>query len=213
MKKPVKFWFSLLTITNLLSLVAVGVLAYSNWQLNQRLEQTQAVAHQWNPGSATGSPQAPGLTTPSWDPFAPLGNAQQQDPFAAMHQRMQQMLERFSSGNDWFNSPLFSTPGLGLGSGSPKISTEDKGDYYRVTVTLPEGQSMEINTEIEDQQLRIHGKVEQSSSHPASGLAQSFSSSEFTRTITLPEPVDEAAMTVEQKDHRVEIKIPKRKSS
>jgi HSP20 family molecular chaperone IbpA len=208
MKKRVKFWLSLLAATNFLCLIAVGVLAYSNLQLSQALDQqNNEMAYQ----SLT-SPKNGNAQQRTWDPFAPFNPSSQQDPFEAMHQRMQQMMERFSAGNDWFNSPLFSTPGLGFDANRPKISSEDKGDYYWVTVTLPEGQTMEVNTEIENQQLTIRGKVEQSSSsHPANAFAQSFSSREFSQTITLPEPVDEAAMTVQQKDNRVEIKIPKRK--
>ncbi len=203
MKKRIKLWLSALAISNTLCLIGIAFLGYSLSQLK---------FHQENGLDSSLSNSSSSL--PAWDPFGQFNNPNNSDPIKDMHQRMQKMLGSFAPGNDWFStSPFHSSPfdSFGLGAGSPKITSHDKGDHFLVTISLPEGQNMEVSTEIENQQLHIIGKVQQSArANQSNGLSQAFSSSQFSQSITLPEPVDEAAMTVEHNGNQVEIKIPKR---
>lgn len=221
MKKQIKLWLSALIVSNTLCLIGMAFLGYHVWQLKSHQQSildgsSPALAfgstQQHMPPKGQSSPQTNSSSgLPTWDPFDQFNNS---DPFKNMHQRMQIMLESFAPGNDWFStSPFNSSPfdSLGLGTGSPKITSHDKGDHFLVTISLPDGQNMEVNTEIENQQLHIKGKVQLSArANQSNGLSQAFSSSQFSQSITLPEPVDEAAMTVEHNGNQIEIKIPKR---
>ncbi len=224
MKKRIQLWLTALVVSNTICLMGMAVLGYHVWQIKS---QQQSLLDGPSPalafGSAQQSMQSSGQSSPQansssglpkWDPFDQFHSPSNSDPFKDMHQRMQKMLESFASGNDWFStSPFHSSPFdlPALGAGSPKITSHDKGDHFLVTISLPEGQNMEVSTEIENQQLHIRGKVQQSArANQSNGLSQAFSSSQFSQSITLPEPVDEAAMTVEHNGNQVEIKIPKR---
>ncbi len=167
-------------------------LAFYSWQLRSELQSAeQKIAEQGRP--------FPLLTDP-WlsksDPF---------DAFTDMRSRIDDMMESFSN-DKFFNSPSFDLFAFDV----PEISMDESKTAYVITMDVPKGQAVEINTKLEDQRLSLTGVVKDSKSN-ARGQQSIVSSSvrQFTRSFYFPLAVDEAAMTVEQSDDNITITVPK----
>ena len=125
--------------------------------------------------------------------------------FSQMQNQMDNMMRQMSRGHS-----IFSQHGFGLSPSSPKITMNEDADKYKVTVQVPEGEDVEINTDLTDNQLTISGKVRQQSSTDSSGAQrQSLAISQFSQSLSLPGPVDNAHMKEEDKGNQIVITIPK----
>jgi HSP20 family molecular chaperone IbpA len=82
-------------------------------------------------------------------------------------------------------------------------------------VKVPRGENLQLNTDLADNTLTISGKVESAArDDDASGqlIGQAESVSQFSQSITLDDPVDEAGMKVDRDGGDIVITIPKQLS-
>jgi len=100
-------------------------------------------------------------------------------------------------------SYLFNKTQVGL---SPTINVDETDKAYIVTVNMPQGETVELNTNISGRVLTVSGKVINTSSGKQTQLR---SSRQFSQTLNLSNPVDEAKMTTEQDDQSITITLPK----
>lgn len=193
--------------------VAVGVLGHYTWTLRQQVDQLQANSAA-TPQAPVSQPQAARPGAPLSDPWDPNGQ------FAQMQQRMDEMMRQLMPndsmfGQNGFGQQGFGQLGFGLSAGSPEITMDEDSDQYKVVVKLPEGENMQLNTDLADNTLTISGKVESTAedNEPSAqlfGHAQAMS--QFSQSITLGEPVDEAGMKIDRNGQDIVITIPKRVS-
>ena len=198
--------FKLLSLLLGLCLVLVVGLGYYSWQLSQQLNEATSDA----PVTYTPSPLAP-LPDPwprTWDPR--LDNWDPSGRLSDLQKMMDEMLGTMSPGRSIFNNQ-----GFGFSQSSPQITMEESTDDYTVVVAVPQGQEVELNTELSDNQLKITGKVKTSKEDKGSSLFggtgsyNTLSASRFSQTMTLPSDVDEAGMTIEHDELEITIRIPK----
>lgn len=192
-----------LVIVPTLCLAGMGALGYSNWQLRQEVAALKSGSlDKPSPASVLGSPNRSPNTPPnnptpqSNDPFDNFFNGNW-DPFAdiqKMQQQMQQMMQQGGAQTFTFNAA------------QPDIDLQESKDAYVVNIKIPKGSDIELNTEVDDNQLVVSGKV---SSKANKGGANIVSSSQFTRSFPLAKPVDSLGMTSETKDDTMIITLPK----
>jgi len=211
-----------------LSLVLIIALGIYGWKLNQKVDQLTVQAQEnthkqiidkqvlprvpvaKNIAQAPNKPAVkslPNSVQDRWDPWAGIAA----DPlnideaFAQMQKRMDEMMNRMQPGRSIFNHH-----GFGLSTSTPKVNMTESADEYKVVVTVPQGQEMELNTTLENNRLIISGKTKRSSeNNSADGFSKSVSSSQFSQSMTLAEPVNESAMTTEKQGEDIVIIIPK----
>ena len=94
----------------------------------------------------------------------------------------------------------------------PSLTMDEHPSEYRIVVEVPDGQSIEINTEVSGQTLSVSGTMVSSveESRPGSGMTLSSVSSQFARSMLLPDDADEASIEVEQGEDAVVITLPKK---
>ena len=198
--------FKLLSLLVGLCLALVVGLGYYSWQLSQQLDEATSRA----PATSAPYPLAP-LPDPwpkTWDPK--LDNWDPSGRFSDLQQMMDDMLGTMSPGRSIFNNQ-----GFGFSQSSPRITMEESANDYTVVVAVPQGQEVELNTELSGNQLKITGKVKNSQEEKANKLFggtssyNTLSASRFSQTMTLPSDVDEAGMTIEHDDSEITIRIPK----
>lgn len=184
-------------------LALVAILGYSTWSLHNQVKQLEASAAP--PTSQPTGSLSPWLSNPRdwssiWDNF---GSAPKN--FADIDQWLDQTMHNMLSGNPWNTSSIFS-----INSRSPKIEFEDNKKEYKAVVKIPEGQEVEVNTDITDGVLTISGKVKRSQSFDKNNVfTQSESISEFSQAIALTDPIDQAAMKVINKNGEIIVTVPK----
>jgi HSP20 family molecular chaperone IbpA len=206
--------------------IGAGFIGWQGWTTHQLQQQVDTLQQQL--AAQAPAPSNPPLNnSPLNTPFssnAPSGNSPfDSDPFAdmqrmqqEMHQRMQQMLQGFG-----MNTPLFDMDPFQGGSGfsssmgfgvQPDFEFSEAQDEYIVTVKIPQGSNVEINTEVKDDELTIQGKVSvQQNDQNNSGAFSSVQTQQFARTLTLPGDVDVLGITNETVGDEVRIKLPKQK--
>jgi HSP20 family molecular chaperone IbpA len=181
--------------------IAIGALGYYALDLRQQVNQMQA---------NTTTDQQPAMST------APL--AQNWDPngqFARMEKRMDDIMRQMMPNDPLLSQNGFSQLGFGLSPASPEVTMDEDSDEYKVVVKVPEGENLQLNTDLADNTLTISGKVESSAQEDdPSGklLGKAESMSQFSQTITLNHPVDEAGMKIDRDGDDIVITIPKRVS-
>ena len=133
-----------------------------------------------------------------------------------MHQQMQQLMQGFGMNVPMFDmDPFLGGAGSGFSSNmgfgaQPDFNFTEEGDHYLVTVKIPEGSNVEINTETHGPQLTIQGKVSVQQNNQANGGAfSSVQTQQFARTLTLPADVDVLGITNETVGDEIHIKLPK----
>ena len=195
-------------------MVIAGLSVYS-WQLSRQLQAALPVSdNTWagnTPPAAGGSSNVTPYTNPS-------------DALSHMQQRMDDMMNSFFSGahqpfsSAFFNDPVFGASGWGASVSSPSITMDESADEYTVIVTIPDGQEVELNTTLSDNQLTISGTVHRRTENTAdqlfggSNTFSGMSSSQFSQTVTLPSAIDEAGMDVKHEDTTITVTIPKQVS-
>jgi len=190
-----------LGVSVVICLVLMGALGYHTWNLNQKVANLQAQA---NPDIQVPFQQAPDPWPEDWDPWTDDWDPSGQ--FSDLQKHMDKLMNSMMPGHSMFNSQ-----GFGLSQSSPKISMDETGEKYTVVVTVPEGQDVEVNTELSDNTLKVYGKVKNTSENSAGDVFdRTLSTSQFTQSMVLPEPVDESGMTIDQEEKEIVITIPKK---
>lgn len=169
--------------------------------------QSQPGIQQRNNGQASTDPFA-GLNDPfsnNWPGFMNPGNS-----FAEMRQRMDELMNSMTQGFPFFNQEDF---GFGLISSGPAISMTEDSEAYRVVIAIPEGQEVEVNTDLNDNLLVISGSVKSERDESVSGFnSRSMQESRFSQSLYISDAVDEADMQVERNDSEIIITVPKNRS-
>lgn len=172
-------------------LIVIAVQSFYLWKLHQKLDsyQTRSIFDPWGP--------LPQLTDP-WDP---------NDHFSEFHKRINELMNRAIPG-----SSLFSHSGMGLSTPTPKITMNENADQYEITVHVPEGQNVELTTDISGNTLSITGKIHHTDeSKSGTAVSKSMTTSQFSQSMTLRYPVKESDIKMEQDDNNIVITIPKSK--
>ena len=122
--------------------------------------------------------------------------------FTNLNQDVDQLISAFMNvGNNVFGQ---------LNNHSIDVKVEEKPDKYFVVVSIPEGQTVTLNTELEGNQLFIEGEVSRESSLREQGEESSLKQSiRFSRTLTLGGQIDKFGMKVANEDSKYTITIPK----
>lgn len=197
---------TLMTVGLGLCLTLTAWLAWSNWQLQQRLntlsDHRSPMAQQSEPDWLQRlAPQTtPAPTSPStWDPFAELD-------------RMQQQMEQWMQGSIFSGSPSMQSNLFDMKLSQPDIRLEEDSDAYRITIAVPENSEIELNTQVDERTLTINGTITQSMDNLSAGISRNFrSSSRFSRQFTLNDDADSLGVTTESIDQTMVVTIPKRR--
>jgi|GEM_PF-1510970 len=144
------------------------------------------------------------------DPWG--GSMLASDPFAEFERMRQRMNQSINSLMGGF-SPAGPAMSFGFGSSgfsSPEIELEETHDDYRLLIRVPEQHAISLQTEVEDREITISGRVSAQSGDSGRGYSSQFvSSSQFTRRFDLPGDVDDIKMYTEQTDEGMMIVLPK----
>lgn len=180
----------------LLSFALIIGLGYHSWQLQQKVDAIES--HSMS----------------SWS--LPWGSGA--DPFSAMRD-LQQRMDAWL-GSSGLNDPLFHAPSLspGLlddlslsGVASPKMMIEESSKAYTITIEVPQGKEVEINTSLENNYLSVSGVVKNQDDGVLHGLlGHSTQIMRFTRQFPLADNIDERAMTIDHEEGQMILTIPKR---
>lgn len=212
--------YTLLIIgAGVLSILALLSLSLYAWQLNRQVASLTpqasgpAVQALQESSQQSGNPLAAGPSALAADPFLQM---------EAMRQQMDAMM------NSVFGGPLPPVTGLtglssmpgnslfgadpfaGLGMHQPQITLRETDSSLEVVIAVPEGQAFELGTEVEEDRLTVSGTISWQSSQSGNGFAGSRGgSSQFSRTIMLPDTVVPTGMVTEHHDTEIVIRLPK----
>lgn len=187
-----------LMVVAAIGLALIAGLGLYSWQLHQKVQQLENEANRFMGGLPEMLPDFPARDWDPWtDPWDPSGH------FAEMQKRMDELMNRMAPGGS-----IFSNRGFGLSVSSPEVTMKETADHYEVIVSVPQGQEVELNTELQENQLTISGKM-RSIKEDKNNSTKAVVTSRFSQTVTLAEPTDEAGMTIERQDEKVVVKIPK----
>lgn len=212
----------------------VMVLAFFTWNLSTEVQNLNSLAErqvsvednrQFQNSAPQASPAPPIQNQPNTnnngqamptDPFFGLndpfskrwpGFINPGDSFAEMQQRMDELMSSMTQGFPFFNQEDF---GFGFISNGPAISMTEDAEEYRVVISIPDGQEVEVNTELTGNALIVSGSVKSERDENVSGFtSRSMQESRFSQSLYLAEPVDEAGLNVERADNEIVISIPK----
>lgn len=141
------------------------------------------------------------------DPFADGFFIRPGSSFSEMQQRMDELMNSMTQGFPFFNQEDF---GFGLISSGPAISMTENSDAYRIVIAIPEGQEVEVNTELNNNFLMVSGSVKSERDESVSGFSsRSMQESRFSQSLFLSDAIDEAGMQVERSDNEIVITVPK----
>lgn len=206
------------------SIVTVAALGFYTWQLSREIAELQS--------NEQGRPLSEVLTQPeslfASPPDAPslFGNAPAPvDPFQQMEafrQQMDSMMNNFFGGS---LPPVTGIPGISqapgqsllgadpfaaLGLNQPNVSLRETDSALEVVIPVQEGQQFELSTDVEQDRLTVAGTLSWSSQDSHNGMTSSRrSSSQFSRTIVLPDNIDPARLTTEHRGDEIVITLPK----
>jgi HSP20 family molecular chaperone IbpA len=202
-----------------LSILALLALSLYAWQLNRQVAsltpQTTGAAAQalMDSSQQSGNPLAAGPTALAPDPFQQM---------EAIRQQMDAMMNSVFGGplpavtglpglSSMSGSSLFGAdPFAGLGMHQPQITLRETNRSLEVVIAVPEGQAFELGTEVEEDRLTVSGTITWQASQSSNGFAESRSgSSQFSRTIMLPDTVVPTGMVTEHHDTEIVIRLPK----
>ena len=111
---------------------------------------------------------------------------------------------RFSQSPDF--SDLFES-----GNFTPHIDVQDEGDRFVIKIDLPGAENSQVDIACKDQQVTISGTLEQTNADKDGShwLRQERRSGQFSRTIPLPEPVQDEQMETRFDKGIMTVTIPK----
>ncbi len=173
---------------------------------SQQVSVTPAPSNQAQPNTNIGQPLPADLLYGFNDPFGNSwpGFINPGDSFAEMQQRMDELMNSMTQGFPFFNREDF-----GFISSGPAIQMSENADEYRVVITIPDGQEVEVNTEFTGNSLIVSGSVKSERDENVSGFtSRSMQESRFSQSLYLAGPVDEAGLIMEQAYNEIVITIP-----
>jgi HSP20 family molecular chaperone IbpA len=191
---------NLLKISLFVSIIAISFLLYRQFSQNQTTVQP-IITNNSQPISSVGNNANSTQRASNWaDQWGTNGR------FQELQEQMDLLMNGMMPGKS-----IFSQHGFGLSEFSPVVNMNETDDEYEVKVTIPEGQEMEFNAEINNGSLQVFGKAKSiKESQTEYNTQKSFSSSQFSQSLTLTENVDESSMTVEQNKNEFIVNIPKK---
>jgi HSP20 family protein len=135
------------------------------------------------------------------------------DPFEQM-QRMQERMNRMF-GTLWDSTGALPSPGdiMSDPDYAPQMDVQDEGDRFTVRIDLPEKEAASLEIDAQEESLTIRGTREEiTEERDADGnvTSRSQSSSEFSRSVALPEPVLPDKMKSHYEDGVLSIELPKK---
>ncbi|MCD6288851.1 MAG: Hsp20 family protein [Candidatus Hydrogenedentes bacterium] len=200
--------------------IAVGYLAYSNVQMNHKLDALISGTRSSNtavtdvkgaknksssPSATSGGGNAFGklfdkpLSPDEWDPFLEMENMQRRidDIFGNAFQRFGTS-ERFKN--------LFEQSGF-----SPRMDLVEEDNRFVVRVNIPGSDMSQIDVSIEDNTLSVTATTTEDTTSSSKGttLRRERRVGKFQRTIVLPKPVDPKSMNTQYKNGVLTITINK----
>lgn len=214
---PGKLLF-LIVAAGVASIVALLALGFYTWQLNRQIDsltpQTTGPAMQALIESAqSGSNVVANPAMPASDPFQQMEAIRQQmdamtgSVFGGPLPSVTGLPGLSSAGN---NSLFGADPFAGLGLHQPQLTLRETDSTLEVVIAVPEGQSFELGTDVQEDRLTVSGTIRWQASHDGAGFAGSRSgSSQFSRTIMLPDTVVPTGMVTEHREDEIVISLPK----
>lgn len=126
------------------------------------------------------------------------------NPFEDIERMLERMAEQFEGVDDVrsFGAPF---------GGRLKVDVEDLRDEYVVTADLPGFEKEDIEVELADETLRIAADRETSSEAEEAGryVRRERSRESTSRSVSLPEPVDEEGVSARFKNGVLTVTLPK----
>jgi len=193
-----KFKIRLLSIILGVCIIAIAGLSYYLWNAKHDSVRPSITAV---PSSAHVLPDP---WPKNWDPWKDPWDSSSH--FSDLQKQMDEMMTHM-----WPGGSIFSQRGFGVSMSSPKVMVNETDDAYEVQVSVPEGQEIELNTELSDGILKISGKIKKITENDRDdgSYDHSMSTSQFSQSLALSEPIDESGMTIENKDGGMFIRVPK----
>lgn len=175
----------------------------------------ESVRMDLQPKAGTGQP--PAAKAPQWLPPVPawpyggLGvDPDLWDPLREFRSMRQQMDHMF---NDSFGRFRQSTNFPSMWGGttfSPSMDLEDKEKTYVVRMDIPGADKSDISVNIDDRQLTVSGKVDETIEEQGSKqIRRERRSGEFKRSLSLPGPVKADEMQAKYEDGVLSVTVPK----
>ncbi len=187
----------MITAIAVILFVALGVQSYLFFQLKNQVDQIsdKSVSHSF---------QLPSMSLD--DDFT---NNNSWDPYQEM-QRMQNEMEQVF-GNSFSRFHLNSKNTL---TKPPRFDLKEQSDRYIATLDIPGGEPSSLDVNVEGQQLFISIKTVRSNEQNEDEGKNQYRRKErfsgtYQRSITLPGPIKQSAMTTEYKNGVLTIILPK----
>jgi HSP20 family protein len=134
------------------------------------------------------------------------------DPFSAMRQMQDEMNRLFGdSFSQFYASPRFGDlvrPSLA----TPDVDLREEKDRYVVKADIPGAEDTNVGVTLKGRTLRIDAEAKEEKQEEADSghlLRHERMAGHFERTLTLPGPVDTAAMHSQYEDGMLTVTIPK----
>ena len=194
--------------------VAVGVQAWYMAGMHKKLNQIQAghpeLPQNLGPGNSK-NPASPAPLDDDW--FKRPFDADKWDPFQEMQQMRDHIDNMFGDALGRFDrSPRFSQL-LDSENFTPSVDLKEEDDQFVVHVDLPGAEKNNINVKLDDQTLTITGTMDQEQEDKSAQgkiLRRERRTGQFSRTLTLPAPVNSKDMESHIDNGVLEITIPKK---
>ena len=146
--------------------------------------------------------------------------AQNSDPFTQMEkmfqmqlkqmEQMQKQMDLMFNEFDKMGINSSSTPMIMSSGGIMSSGIKDKGDYYEIDINVGNG---DVKADVKAQNgmlsIKVEQKEEKKESNSSFGIMQSFSSSNFMQSFTLPKDADSNKIDYSIKDGKMIVKIKK----
>ena len=179
----------------MVALVLVAGLGFFTWHLHQKVSRWQSETAFLNPD----------ISRQTFDPWS--NNWDPGGHFAELQKQMDEMMNMMSSPRIPFSPGNLAFPDT---AGSPKVEATETSENYKVTVQVPKGEEVKLSTKLDGNTLTISGKVKTTREDSGNdAFASSLAMSQFSQTMTLPGPIDEKGMVVDQGDDEIVVTIPK----
>ena len=206
-KKNPKWFYGVIALLLFLLVLETGILLSRQWSHRESKESPSVIPSETEEPFFP-KPSRPAL--PQRGPFAPDPFAA--DPFAEL-QQMRDYMNRLMNMAMTYGPPIAQTLSGGeLSDFMPAIDLQETEKTYVVKSDLPGLQKDKINVTVRGNLLTIQGVRENQARQEdqVSGFyAQERSYGSFARSVTLPGPVDESAITADYQNGVLTITLPK----
>jgi HSP20 family protein len=129
------------------------------------------------------------------------------NPFREIERMFEQMSEQFEqSSSQWEQTPF------GFGGGEAmSVDVEERDDEFVVTADVPGFDKDEIDVQLADDTLEIAADHEETREEKAEGkyIRQERSRRSMSRSVRLPEPVEESDVAAKYKNGVLTVTLPK----